>query len=192
MPRSSEPDDPTDESFSKAQWRTWARTVRATLPDASSLICAHLETFIRHAQPRVVLSYRAFRDEPQLESLVEHVPSIRFLTPRVASTGILTLHDFSSATVMNRFGILEPPPRTPPVLSSLVDLVLVPGLLFTSSGARLGYGGGFYDRLLPTLRDDAPRVGVTRDALVVEELPLEDWDVGMTHLCTETGVRTTS
>jgi 5-formyltetrahydrofolate cyclo-ligase len=173
---------------SKAEWRTWARGVRATLPDASSRICAHLDTFIRATQARVVLAYRAIRDEPSLETLPERFPHIQFLTTRVAAPGILTLHDFSSATTLNRFGILEPPPDTPEIPSSLVDLALVPGLLFTSNGTRLGYGGGFYDRLLPNLRGDVPRVGITRDALVVETLPLEDWDVGMTHLCTESGV----
>jgi 5-formyltetrahydrofolate cyclo-ligase len=180
---------PPSLTSSKAQWRTWARSVRATLPDASSQICAHLETFIRDAQPRVILTYRAFRDEPSLETLPERLPDLNFLTPRVAAPGTLTLHDFSSASTLNRYGILEPPPDTPEIPSSLVDLALVPGLLFTSSGARLGYGGGFYDRLLPKLRGDVLRIGIARDALVVEALPLEDWDVRVTHLCTESGVR---
>jgi 5-formyltetrahydrofolate cyclo-ligase len=132
--------------------------------------------------------YTAFRDEPSLESIVAQFPEVRFLCPRIAAPGVLTLHEYSSATVLNRFGILEPPPDAPSFAPYSVDLALVPGLVFTRDGARLGYGGGFYDRLLPDLRADVPRVGVTRDALVVNALPLEDWDMRMTHLCTESGI----
>ena len=56
-------------------------------------------------------------------------------------------------------------------------------------GHRLGYGKGYFDRLLPTLRPDAQRVGVTFAALLVAALPATDHDVPMTHLATEEGVR---
>jgi 5-formyltetrahydrofolate cyclo-ligase len=187
MNDSSDPDIAPPLSSSKPEWRTWARTVRAALPDASKPICAHLEGLIRAFEPRVVLMYIAFREEPDLAVLVARFPEVQFLTPRIGAAAVLTLHEFSSATVLNRFGILEPPPDAPSFAPYSVDLALVPGLVFTRDGARLGYGGGFYDRLLPDLRADVPRVGVTRDALVVNALPLEDWDVRMTHLCTESG-----
>ncbi|NJK45766.1 MAG: 5-formyltetrahydrofolate cyclo-ligase [Pleurocapsa sp. SU_196_0] len=187
MDDSSGPNVTPSLSSSKSEWRAWARKVRAALPDASKPICAHLETFILTLEPRVVLMYTSFRDEPDLIALVARCPEVRFLTPRIAAPGVLTLHEYSSATVPNRFGILEPPPDAPSFAPESVDLALVPGLVFTRDGARLGYGGGFYDRLLPKLRDNAPRVGVTRDALVVNALPLEVWDVSMTHVCTESG-----
>jgi 5-formyltetrahydrofolate cyclo-ligase len=176
-------------STDKAALRTWARGVRATLPDASSVICAHLEHFVRNIGARTVLAYRAFRHEPDLEGLVCALPDVHFLTTRVSASGVLTLHAYSSARVTNPYGILEPDASEPSVDSSLVDVALVPGLLFTPSGARLGYGGGFYDRLLPRLRPQVPRVGVTRDALVVPDLPLEAWDAMTTHLCTESGLQ---
>ena len=68
-------------------------------------------------------------------------------------------------------------------------MALVPGLCFDERGTRLGYGLGYYDRLLPLLRSDALIVGVTADALVVPELPKAPFDVPMTHLVTESGVR---
>ena len=172
----------------KAELRRRARATSAGLPDASVQICAHLETFIREHQARVVLGYRAFRDEPQLEGLVAALAEISFLTTRAGASGSLSLHGFQSATVRNCFGILEPPEDTVSVEPEIVDLVLVPGLLFTTTGGRLGYGGGYYDRLLPGLRPDIPRVGITRLALIVATLPLEPFDVPMTHLCSEAGV----
>ncbi|MFT9078554.1 5-formyltetrahydrofolate cyclo-ligase [Ethanoligenens sp.] len=54
-----------------------------------------------------------------------------------------------------RFGLLEPPGGVR-VLPDVHSLCLVPGLSFDQSGARIGYGGGFYDRFLP----DFPGVSV--------------------------------
>lgn len=170
----------------KASLRVWARRTRASLPEISSEICAHLETLIRDLKTSVVLGYRAVHAEPNLEPLVRALPDVEFLTTRANAGGILTLHPYKSATVPNRFGMLEPPLDTPTLEPDLVQLALVPGLLFTKRGSRLGYGGGFYDRLLPHLR--CPLVGVTRDALLVDALPLETWDVPMTHFVTESGV----
>ncbi len=178
----------TSANVSKAELRLRAREIRAGLPDVSVQICAHLETFIHEHQARVVLGYRAFRDEPQLERLVAALSEVSFLTTRAGANGSLSLYGFQSATVRNRFGILEPPEEAVSAESEVVDLVLVPGLLFTTTGDRLGYGGGYYDRLLPGLRPDIPRVGITRQALIVPTLPLEPFDAPMTHLCSEAGV----
>jgi 5-formyltetrahydrofolate cyclo-ligase len=117
------------------------------------------------------------------------MPNLTWLTSRVNPNSRLTLHDFASATVKNRFGILEPPSDALEFDPSLVDVALVPGLAFDLKGTRLGYGAGYYDRLLPRLRPGILIVGVTCDALVVPDLPREDHDVRMTHLATESGVR---
>jgi 5-formyltetrahydrofolate cyclo-ligase len=65
--------------------------------------------------------------------------------------------------------------------------VLLPALAFDERGFRLGYGGGFYDRLLadwPVLT-----VGVTPEALVLSAVPREAHDVPVAYLATERGVR---
>ncbi len=170
----------------KASLRVWARRTRANLPDISSQICARLETLIRQLEVQIVLGYRAVHGEPNLEMLVRALPDVQFLTTRASAGGILTLHPYKSAIIQNRFGILEPPADALTLEPDVVQLALVPGLLFTKRGARLGYGGGFYDRLLPHLH--CPLVGVTRNALIVDALPCDMWDVAMTQLATESGI----
>lgn len=153
------------------------------------MVCEGLEAFLRSRGSGVILAYRAFKSEVQLEPLALKMPDVAWLTTRVDPGGRLTLHAFSRAVVTNRFGVLEPPPDAPEFDPSSVEAALVPGLVFDVSGVRIGYGAGFYDRFLPRLPPGIPIVGVTCDALVVDELPSDPHDVRVSHIATESGVR---
>ena len=76
-------------------------------------------------------------------------------------------------------GILEPPPpslRSRP--SSLIpSLWLVPGLAFARSGKRVGYGGGWYDRLLKAATPASVKLGVAYSFQLLDDLPSETHDV---------------
>jgi 5-formyltetrahydrofolate cyclo-ligase len=73
-------------------------------------------------------------------------------------------------------GIMEPSASCPRVDPRAIDWVLVPGLAFTSRGYRMGRGAGHYDKLLPTLRPDAPRWSLILDSQWLEDLPVEPHD----------------
>ena len=62
-------------------------------------------------------------------------------------------------------------------------LIIVPALAFDRRGFRIGYGGGYYDRLLE--RASCPTVGLTFHELVQQELPREPWDRAVLAVCTE-------
>jgi 5-formyltetrahydrofolate cyclo-ligase len=64
--------------------------------------------------------------------------------------------------------------------------VLVPGVAFDIEGARLGYGGGFYDRLLPLLPPDAHRIAGAFDVQVIEQVPVAAHDARVHRIVTET------
>ena len=90
------------------------------------------------------------------------------------------------------WGIREPIVERCERLSTLneVEFALLPGVAFTRSGARLGYGGGFYDKLL--LRQ-SHGIGAHRPALVaaafalqiVEQIPQEETDIKVEWIITE-------
>ncbi len=68
------------------------------------------------------------------------------------------------------------------------DVIIVPGTAFTVDGARLGQGGGWYDRFLPDRRPDAVTIGLAFDAQIVESLPTEAHDVPLDMVVTEDAV----
>ncbi|HVZ81849.1 MAG TPA: 5-formyltetrahydrofolate cyclo-ligase [bacterium] len=84
------------------------------------------------------------------------------------------------------FGIQEPSGGHPTATAEL-DLVLVPGLAFDPRGHRLGFGLGFYDRVLPHLRPGALSLGVGYGFQMVEHLPEDPHDIPLKALLTEKG-----
>ncbi|NMG59027.1 5-formyltetrahydrofolate cyclo-ligase, partial [Geitlerinema sp. P-1104] len=88
--------------------------------------------------------------------------------------------------VPGAFGIIEPHPDSPQIAPETVDLILVPAVACDQRGYRLGYGGGFYDRLLsqPQWRE-IPTLGIVFEFAYLAELPIEPWDCPLTGVCTE-------
>jgi 5-formyltetrahydrofolate cyclo-ligase len=76
----------------------------------------------------------------------------------------------------------------PIVAPESVDLFLVPGLAFTAAGARLGRGGGYYDRLLPLRRAASTALGVCFALQIVAAIPREPHDQVVDAVVTEDGV----
>lgn len=82
------------------------------------------------------------------------------------------------------FGIMEP---CVAAAGSLVPSAwIVPGLAFSRDGRRLGYGGGWYDRLLADAAPSARVIGVAYDFQVVDELPHEPHDRALTDILSVT------
>jgi 5-formyltetrahydrofolate cyclo-ligase len=57
------------------------------------------------------------------------------------------------------------------------DLAIIPGRAFTESGARMGRGKGYYDRMLKDLT--CPKIGVAFRCQLVDDLPTDSWDIPM-------------
>jgi 5,10-methenyltetrahydrofolate synthetase len=67
-----------------------------------------------------------------------------------------------------------------------VGVWIIPGLAFTTDGNRLGYGGGWYDRLLAAASESARKIGVAHEFQIVDDLPHEPHDVRMDGIITNT------
>ncbi|MCX7769712.1 MAG: 5-formyltetrahydrofolate cyclo-ligase [Proteobacteria bacterium] len=84
------------------------------------------------------------------------------------------------------YGILEPSPEIHKSANVKdIDCAIVPGSAFDESGGRMGYGGGFYDRLLPDLRPEVKKIGIAFELQIIEKVPLGYYDQKMDIIVTE-------
>ena len=64
-------------------------------------------------------------------------------------------------------------------------MVVVPGIVFDMRGYRLGYGFGYYDRFLSSLRKETPTIGLAFEFQIVGKIPVGDQDIPVRKIVTE-------
>lgn len=145
----------------------------------------------RHAGE--ALLYLPIRGEVDASALADELLARggRVLLPRCREDvpGQLDLGCVSCLTdaVPGRYGILEPPADScRPPESFVPDVIVVPAVAFDRQGTRLGFGGGYYDRLLalPMARR-ACLIGIAHDFQLVAALPADPWDKPVDMVVTE-------
>jgi 5-formyltetrahydrofolate cyclo-ligase len=118
----------------------------------------------------------------------------QLVVPRVNTrTRMLELHAISDMVGQIALGyrdIPEPLPNLPRVEALAIDWVLVPGVAFSRDGFRLGYGGGYYDRLMSTMSPAAARVAGAFEIQVVARIPAAAHDLCVDQIVTESTVLT--
>jgi len=144
----------------------------------------HVSGLAKWRNASEVLVYFAFRGEIDISPLVADLwrRDVRVLAPRCRpdEAGML---DLACVTCLEElapgtWGILEPrPERCPPLDRFAPDVALIPAVAFDRKGNRLGFGQGYYDRLLagPAFAGTL-LVGVAHDFQIVDDLPSDPWD----------------
>jgi 5-formyltetrahydrofolate cyclo-ligase len=155
------------------------------LARASTQICAHVRAWPGFDAVRHLVLYAARRYEIDPIALEDADATIYY--PRVEGPSLAFRESRRRELVPGRFGVLEPVGEAPALPADAPGvLVLVPGVAFDRHGGRLGTGQGFYDRALAGV-PAARRVGLALDALMVERVPTDVWDVPMHAIATERG-----
>ena len=72
--------------------------------------------------------------------------------------------------------------RFPIVPAETLDMIVVPLVAFDCAGARLGYGGGCYDRYLPMLSPACQIIGIAFDEQRVDHVPTDAHDLPLPHI----------
>ena len=182
----------------KASIRKTICTLREQLPVAvraahSATITERLLQLPAYRQADAVLGYMNFGAEFASELWVERVlaDGKRLALPKVnRHTNHLDLYwveDLENQLAAGLWGIREPVVERCERLdtSNEVEFVLLPGVAFTRDGARLGYGGGYYDKLLASMAQRPALVAAAFALQIVEALPQEATDVRVEWVITE-------
>jgi 5-formyltetrahydrofolate cyclo-ligase len=154
----------------------------------SNRLCIHLQNCPQFINARTILAYQSCRQEPDLQYLFDRDLK-QWGLPRCVGKD-LTWHRWqpSEPLVTGAYGIFEPSVKLPQLEPDVVDLMLVPAVAIDRGGYRLGYGGGYYDRLRAhPLWQQIPTIGIVFDFAYVDVLPIDPWDLRLDGVCTELG-----
>lgn len=180
---------------SKQALRNQMRTVRAALPDSacdarSAEIHKRLFGLAELERAATVLAFASIRNEVRTEPSIEAAwsASKRVALPRVQGDE-LSLHLVEPRTplVPGSFSIPEPAEDAPRIEPGEIELALIPALAVDPRGYRIGYGGGYYDRLIPRL-SEACTCALAYDFQLISEVPELRFDVAVDLVVTDARV----
>ena len=183
--------------MTKREARAWAKARRAELDMAAvgRGMAQELFSLPQWQSAGAVLAFAAMPDEPDTAEILRRAlaDGKRLLLPRVLSR---TEMDWVEITALSQlqpgaYGILEAPASLPAFdTAHLGDgaLALIPCLAASPDGVRLGRGGGYYDRFLAHYKGAG--LLLCPEALLLDELPCDDWDARFApeNILTEKGI----
>lgn len=165
----------TRQSIPPKEWR-----------EKSDSLCTQLSSSPLFIQAKTILAYFSCRQEPDLSPLFTDAHQWGF--PRCVKK-LLSWHKWQLGDTLHKgvYGILEPDPQAITLQPAEVDLILVPAVACDRRGYRLGYGGGYYDRMLSSAEWSSKlTIGIVFEFAYLPELPIDPWDIQLDGVCTET------
>ncbi len=159
--------------------------------DAASSMCESIIASTPYLNAFTVLAYASFGSELETASLLERilVDKKNLVMPRVDKVSQqLQLHRVRhlDELVAGVWGIREPSAALEIVPPNAIDLIIVPGVAFDRAGFRIGYGKGFYDKLLSVANPATTRLSAAFDCQIVDAVPNEAHDQRVDIIITPT------
>jgi len=159
--------------------------------DCSAAITRRLLVLPDYRAADVVAAYASFGSEFDTTGFLEAVLAAgkQLLLPRINKAErrleLRQVDNLETDLVAGVWGIREPGLHCPLRPIAAAAFILVPGVAFTAKGERLGYGGGFYDRLLAEAGPPARRISAAFSLQLVENLPTGERDQRVHCIVTE-------
>ncbi|MFT3687238.1 MAG: 5-formyltetrahydrofolate cyclo-ligase [Phycisphaerales bacterium] len=178
----------------KTEIRTRVRAALAAMTPQqkaaeSAAICERLAKLELYQKAHVVMVFAPMSDEPLIEPFAQHALARgkMVLLPRIdpadkVMTGAL-VQSWPGDLERDPMGFLTPRFDAPSYDPASIHMVIVPGVAFSSTGVRLGRGGGYYDRYLPQIPIHR-RIGVCYRCQQVETIPLLEHDEPVSDVIT--------
>jgi 5-formyltetrahydrofolate cyclo-ligase len=158
----------------------------------ASHAAAQIALNILPEETRQIALYAALPDELDPTPLAQRLAArgATLLYPKVTKGEPLAFYPSSpDQLTLSDKNIPEPTGLTQAVPLQVIDAFFIPGLAFDSEGARLGFGGGFFDRTLPLAKPTSLRIGYAFSCQWVEAVPYTALDQKVHAVVTEHGVR---
>jgi 5-formyltetrahydrofolate cyclo-ligase len=173
------------------------RNAQENKDELSREICARFVALPEYVRAQTVMYYIDVRSEVRTRHDLPHAltQGKKIVVPWCNDQGELELFHLENMDelAIGMYKILEPAPalRLLPakqVKARELDLIMVPGVAFDRSGARMGHGKGYYDKLLQHARPDAPLVALAFECQLFPEIPTAPHDIFMDSIITERAI----
>lgn len=157
--------------------------------EKSALIRQKLEALAEFQAAKNLLIYVSKNDEVETHELIKDCLNSgkKVYAPKIENDK-LTIYEIADWHQLKpgTFDILEPYTDSIEAHPEKADLILIPGVAFDKYGHRLGYGKGFYDRLLKNTK--AHKIGLAFEEQIVEKIPAEEHDVALDLIITDQSI----
>jgi 5-formyltetrahydrofolate cyclo-ligase len=162
----------------------------STVLEKSQSIVERLFQLPQYNNAKILLFYLPYKNEIDTISAIKKswLNSKNILVPvcqperKLLLSKLLNLDELA----VSKFGLYEPRiEHQRPMPPQEVDLAILPGVAFDFHGYRLGYGGGYFDRFLDSLRPDCPKIALAYDFQILNQLPVEEHDTKVDIILTE-------
>ncbi|BCS88693.1 5-formyltetrahydrofolate cyclo-ligase [Pseudodesulfovibrio sediminis] len=184
----------TDKNAVRARLLEQRQTLTQEQIRAASLQAVELiRTLFEWKNATEALMYWPIKGEVDLRPLVAELwqRECRVLMPRCRpdQQGIMDLACAAceSDLIPGEYSVMVPDSNTCPAVNECnPQIALIPGVGYDRKGNRIGFGGGYYDRLLAkeSMRDTLV-VGVGYDFQLIDHIPTQPWDKPVDVVCTE-------
>ncbi|NQT67848.1 MAG: 5-formyltetrahydrofolate cyclo-ligase [Actinobacteria bacterium] len=140
-----------------------------------------------------ILIFYPFRSETDVTIIIRQALENKknIILPRIHGQELKLFYVDNLKKQLERgaYGIMEPTTDLcRPAKISDIDLVVVPGISFDKNLNRLGYGGGYYDKLLLRIPEGVKKIALCFDIQVVDSIPVSEHDIKVDILITDTKI----
>lgn len=159
----------------------------------SKLITDKLLKLSEYIKADTIFIYYPFRSEIDTTEIIKDalLNNKKVVLPKVTGENlkIFFISDIKMDLKPGSYGILEPDINSCKEANlNEIDLAIVPGLCFDLNFNRIGYGGGFYDKILSKLRKDVKIIALAFDLQIINNIPSCAHDKKVNIILTESGI----
>ncbi len=143
-----------------------------------------------YSNAKNILLYYPFRSEIDTAIIIARAiaDGKRVILPRVSGKilELFYIEDVKKDLKPGTYGILEPDKDScAPAGYTEPDIAVIPGVCFDKYKNRMGYGGGFYDRLIPKLKKNIQKIALCFQAQIIDSVPASAHDVRVDKIISE-------
>ncbi len=150
------------------------------LQEKRKIIEHNLMEFANFMESKTALLYTERSSEIPTENIIRKCLEIKkdivlpFLSGSKHTISLLKINDYDKDLAKRKLDMLEPNPKTCKKISiDQIDIAVIPGLAFDEKGGRLGFGDGFYNKLITKLPETTRKISIAFEEQIAKQIHME-------------------